>query len=230
VADFSDIKRELSRIKAESPVPLIGLTGGIATGKSTVSKLLVEKGASVIDFDLLSREVTLPHMHAYKEILKEFGDAILDENGLINRKALGAMVFKDQKIRKRLEEITHPRIFEHYLNRLMEILSKQETSMVVADVPLLIEGGHMDLFHLVVLVYCTLDNQIKRLMERNKISEREAMSIIKAQMPIDEKVNYSHIVISNNGSISKLKESVDCLWKLIIQRKPLTKIPHWIGV
>lgn len=229
MADLSKIKRELLNIKHSSPIPLIGLTGGIATGKSTVSKFLMEKGAAVIDFDVLAREVTLPDKPAYKEILEEFGTSILNENGFINRKALGEIVFKDDIMRKKLEKITHPRIFELYLNRVVEILSKQDTSMIIADIPLLIEAKQKELFHFVVLVYCSPNNQLKRLMKRNKFSEKEAIAIINTQMPIDEKINYSDIVIANNESITKLKESVDILWDLIIHKKPLSQTPYWIG-
>ncbi|MFO8090803.1 MAG: dephospho-CoA kinase [Desulfatiglandaceae bacterium] len=199
---------------------VIGLTGGIASGKSTVGSMLVERGASLIDFDDLAREVVEPASPALEEIVEIFGNGIMDHDGGLDRKALGRVVFFDPQQRKRLEAVTHPRIFDLYLHKAGTILAEKESATIIAAIPLLFELNLEELFHAVILVHAPEQLQKRRLMERDGISARHAEQILKSQMPIDEKVRRARFVVYNDGGLDETRRRVDALWRELQQMHP----------
>ena len=186
----------------------VGLTGGIACGKSTVARMLVEKGAVLIDFDGLSRSVQEPEGAVWLEIVRHFGEEILHEDRTIDRRRLGETVFADREKRELLNCLVHPAIFEEWQRRLAEIRARRADAIVVSDIPLLIEAGMKSMVDLVLLVYITPEEQIRRVMARDGSSREEAERRLAAQMPIDEKLRWADIVIRNGGSPEETRQSV----------------------
>ena len=205
----------LDIIRGKSDIILLGLTGGIASGKSTVAHMLGEMGCFVIDFDILSRRVVEPEKPAWQYIVDYFGGNILHDNGTIDRKKLSGIVFQDEKKREMLEEFIYPHIADEFIRQIKEIATEESGVVIQAVVPLLIEGNMQKLFHKVIVVYIPREKQIERLMERDVISRHEADNIIKAQMPIDEKIAHADFVINNENSLEETKEQVKDLWRSV---------------
>jgi len=193
-------------------VKIIGLTGGIASGKSLVAGILEKLGAVIIDADQLAREVVTPGTRAYKEIIKTFGSEILGSYGAINRKALGTTVFSNSAARKRLEQITHPAIKELAETRLTEERRKG-TEIVFYMAPLLIEAGVASSVDEVWIVYADQKTQLERLMMRDSIGHDEALQKIAAQLPIDEKIKLGKVIINNTGTREETEKQVIELWE-----------------
>jgi dephospho-CoA kinase len=178
---------------------LVGLTGGIASGKSAVSRQLAELGCRLVDADVLAREVVAPGEPAWRAILDEFGHEVALPDGGLDRKRLGALVFADPARRKRLEAITHPAITARRQAILDAWTAKGFDGVVVLDIPLLIEVGAAAHVDRVVLVYAARDVQLARLMQRDGFDRAEAERRVASQMPLEEKVRHSHFVIDNSG-------------------------------
>jgi len=193
-------------------VRIIGLTGGIASGKSTVARLLERRGAVVIDADQLSRDVVAPGEPAYYAIVAAFGNAILNEDQTINRTALGRLVFSSSEARQRLENITHPAIGKRAEEKLAE-LKRAGAPLVIYMAPLLIEAGATARVDDIWVVYLDRETQLKRVMERDGVTREEALQKVAAQMPMEEKRLYGSVVIDNCGSPAELEEQVIELWK-----------------
>jgi dephospho-CoA kinase len=204
---------QLEAIRGKDHRLLLGVTGGIATGKSTVVRMLAEKGAPVIDFDLLSRKVVEPDRPAWKDIVAYFGEQVLQEDRTLDRGKLSDLVFRDLEKRKKLEGFTHPRILEEFIRELNEIVSRDPEAIVQVDIPLLIELNLQYLFHKLLVVHVPPEVQIERLMEREGISREEASVRLKAQLPIDEKVGYADFVIHNEGALEETQRQVEELWE-----------------
>lgn len=197
---------------------VIGLTGGIASGKSTVSAILRELGAKIIDADLVVRDVEAPGSVAWREIVETFGRDILFPDGKINRKRLGEKVFGDAAKLAKLNRITHPRVVEAILQRIdryRQILPP--TGVVVVDAPLLIESGMTHLVDEVWLVVVDPQIQLERLMQRDHYDPAAAKQRLNAQLPVEEKKKYAHRIIDNNGSFLQLKEQVLRLWAEVVK-------------
>lgn len=194
---------------------VLGVTGGIASGKTTVANMLEELGAPIIDFDLLARQVVEPGQPAFKDIIAYFGDDVIDKNGTLDRKRLSGIVFSDPEKRKILERITHPRIFEAFLHQVREMAQKYPHGIVQAVIPLLFEADLRHLVHKVLMVYVSPDKQIERLIRRDSISHEEANRILKAQMPIDQKVAKADFVIHNEGNVDETRKAVNALWQTL---------------
>ena len=178
---------------------LVGLTGGIATGKSTVSAMLAHLGCRVIDADQLAREVVAPGQPAHAAIVAEFGPEVLQPDGYLDRKRLGAIVFNDPARRKRLEQITHPAVRQRQ-QRLLAMLEEEEHSgLVIWDVPLLFETNGADAMDRVVVVITDEETELARLIARDGSSEADARARIRSQMPVAEKAKRAHYVIDNSG-------------------------------
>ncbi len=190
----------------------VGLTGGIATGKSAVAKILRDFGRPVVDADILAREVTLVGTSGHSAVVKEFGEAVLLPNGELHRKKLAEAIFSDAKKRLRLEQILHPLIQEGRAKERLN-LERQGCELAFYDVPLLFEKNLQGEFDAVVLVYASPAEQKRRLMERNQLDARQASERLAAQMSIEEKVNLAQYVILNTGSISDLKLNVQTVLK-----------------
>lgn len=188
---------------------LVGLTGGIGSGKSTVAARLVEHGAELIDADQIAREVVLPGNPAFDKIVEHFGPDILDQDGFIDRPKLGAIVFGDERRRTLLNEITHPAVFERIANQL-ELLQAFD-GCVVLDVPLLVESGVERGYDAVVVVATKPETQVRRLVELRGMSEADARARIAAQAPLDEKLRVATHVIWNEDSEKELLVRVDAL-------------------
>jgi dephospho-CoA kinase len=191
---------------------VIGLTGGIASGKSTVAKTLERLGAAIIDADLLAREVVAPGEAAYQAIVAEFNEGILNPDRTINRRALGRLVFADPDARRRLEAITHPAIGRRAEQKLAD-LSRDGTRVVFYVAPLLIESGATSRVDEIWVVYADRETQTKRVMERDGIGRDEALQRISAQMPMDEKKKFGNVVIDNRGTPAETERQVREIWE-----------------
>ena len=192
---------------------LVGVTGGIASGKSTVARMLEELGAPVIDFDALSRSVVEPGKPAWKDIVAYFGEQVLLEDKTLDRKKISEIVFRDPEKRKRLEGFTHPRIYEDFRRLVKEYTQEDPDVIIQVVVPLLIEANLQYLFHKLLLVYIPQEKQIERLMDRDKISREMAQNILTAQLPIDEKKGYADFIVDNSGSLEETKRQVGEVWQ-----------------
>lgn len=190
---------------------VIGLTGGIASGKSTVSNILKELGAVVIDVDLVSRDVVSQGEIAYTKIIENFGRDILMTDGSINRKKLGNIVFSDHQKLILLNQITHPEIIKK-VKEIIVFYDKEHKKVVVVDAAILIEMGlykHVDCIWLVVV---DKETQLMRLIERDKLSRNDAQNRINAQITDEQRMEYANIVIDNTQSLNKVREKVRELW------------------
>jgi dephospho-CoA kinase len=183
-----------------------GLTGGIATGKSTVAKIFEDAGAIIIDADKIARDVVGKGRPAYHEIVKQFGREVLLPDGEINRGYLADIIFNDSDKKKALNRIVHPFVLQAMAEKLEQLEKDTPDAVVILDVPLLIESGmHKDMSD-VIVVYAPEHVQIKRLMARNNISETDALSRISSQMPIEEKKNLASILIDNSDTKERTRE------------------------
>jgi dephospho-CoA kinase len=191
----------------------IGLTGGIASGKSTVANILVERGALLVDADQVAREVVLPGEPGLEAIASTFGQAVIAPDGSLNRKALGEIVFRDKASLERLEAITHPAIRQRMQRRIHTFEEQFPERLIVADVPLLYETKQQNLYDGVMVVYVPAGVQCARLMERNSLTEEEAKRRISLQMGIEEKRSLADWVIDNSGSLVETKRQIDHFWK-----------------
>ena len=195
---------------------LVGLTGGIGSGKSTVAERLVEHGAELIDADQIAREVVEPGKPAWKKIVEHFGEGVLDDEGFIDRAALGAIVFGDDKKRALLNELTHPPIVNTIATQL-EVLQAFD-GVVVIDVPLLVESGVDRGYEAVVVVAAKPDTQLQRLVELRGMDRSEAQARIDAQSPLEDKLAIATHVIWNEGTLNELQAAVDEVAKDLVRR------------
>jgi dephospho-CoA kinase len=187
---------------------LVGLTGGIATGKSTVSNMFRALGCEVIDADLLAREVVAPGEPALAEIVAEFGRDVLQPDGALDRKKLGAVVFADAARRKRLEQITHPAIAARFQQRLAELEARGFAGVVFWDAPVMIESGGYRHMEKLVVVATDEATQAARLRARDAIDAAEADRKITSQMPVSEKAKLADYVIDNAGDRAATERQV----------------------
>ena len=192
---------------------LLGVTGSIATGKSTVAAMLEKLGARTIDFDVLSRVVVEPGKPAWKDIVAFFGEQVLRQDQTLDREKLRDIVFKDLQKKKKLESFQHPRIGEEFIELVKQYAGQDPDAIIQAVVPLLIEVNMQSMFHNILMVYASEDEQKKRLMKRDAVSEEMAMNMIRSQLPVDEKKGYCDLVIDNSGSPEQTRKQVAKLWQ-----------------
>jgi dephospho-CoA kinase len=185
---------------------IVGLTGGVASGKTAVSEVLREEGAYIIDADQIARELVQPHQPAWNKLVRTFGKEILQEDGSIDRKKLADRVFVDPSQRKLLNQILHPLITEEIDRRTREIGQKNPEAIVVIDAPLLIEVGYHRRVDRLMVVTSTQAEQVERLKARDGINYEEALRILSSQMPVEEKVKLADFVIRNEGSLAEVRE------------------------
>jgi dephospho-CoA kinase len=202
--------------RLEGTMRIIGLTGGIASGKSTVAAFFKGHKIPVIDADEIARNVVQPKKPAYQKIVETFGKGVLLPDGKLDREKLGQIVFSDESKRKLLESITHPEIFRE-IGWKVAALKKKKTVMAIVDAALLFESELHHQMHKNILVRLHPDIQLKRLMVRNKLSEKEAWPRILSQMPTPEKEKFSDFVIDNSGSLEETRDQVRRL--IVILRK-----------
>ncbi|KIL41688.1 dephospho-CoA kinase [Gordoniibacillus kamchatkensis] len=196
----------------------IGLTGGIACGKSTVATMLEQRGAIVIDADQIAREVVLPGMPALGRIAERFGPAVLAPDGTLDRKRLGAIVFSDEAARRDLEAILHPPIRALMRERKEHFELASPDKLVVLDIPLLYESKLEPMVSRVMVVYCPRKVQLERLVQRDKLTAEQAEARLAAQLPIEDKRRMADIVIDNSGTLEHTQRQVDTFWSSL----PLT--------
>jgi dephospho-CoA kinase (EC 2.7.1.24) len=191
---------------------VIGLTGGIASGKSTVSSILRNLGAFIIDADIVSREIMIKGTKRYNILVNEFGKEILRKDGEIDRKKLGNLVFADKQKLNRLNEITHPEI----IRRIKEIIEEERKNgkekAIVLDAALLIEMRLFNMVDEVWLVVVDKKTQIRRLMKRDNLNYNDALNRIKSQMSIEDKMKYADFIINNCKDFNAIKKQVELLW------------------
>ena len=197
----------------------VGLTGGIASGKSTVAKMLAEKGAILIDFDELAHAVQEPEGPVWQKIVAHFGLDILGPDRTIDRRKLGAVVFGNREKLELLNRLVHPAVSTEWQRRIAEIRTTQPDAIVLSDIPLLLEAGLKPQVDLVLLVYIPPEEQINRLMRRNGYGRDEALSRLASQMPLDAKLPEADIVIRNDGSRGETQNAVDALWQELQERE-----------
>lgn len=190
---------------------ILGITGNIASGKSTVVKMLVEKGAHHIDSDVVYHELIAPGQPLLARLVDHFGEEILAEDGSLNRKALGAIVFSDAEKLRQLDALTHPAVVAEVDRRAFAI----EDGVVILDAVKLIESGHYKVCDAVWLVTAPEPLQVSRLMARNDLDEAEARKRVAAQPPLGPKRKVADLEIVNDGSLDDLRQQVDAAWDML---------------
>jgi len=197
---------------------IVGITGGIACGKTTLSDLLAEKGAIPINADEIGHQLLKAGSPVIGELTDAFGEDILEASGDVSRKKLGAIVFKEKAAREQLNSILHPLIIERSRGHARQLVEEDPMSIVLLDAPLLIEAGAYDTVDLIVVVTASSETQLRRTLERSiaqgrPLTESEVQARIDSQMPVTEKVKYADVVIENDGTLEDLHKQVDVLWE-----------------
>jgi dephospho-CoA kinase len=178
----------------------VGLTGGLASGKTFVGKALAALGCHLIQADELGHEVLLPGGEAYEGTVREFGTGILDSNGYIDRRRLGALVFQAPDQLKKLTDIVHPAVRRREDLMIAQIVATDPDAIVVVEAAILVETGSYRSFDRLIVVTCTFEQQVERAMHRDSYSREEALARIRRQLPLEEKVRVAHYVIDSSGS------------------------------
>lgn len=194
----------------------VGLTGGIASGKTTARKMFEKLGAYTLDADALSHKA-LCQEDVYQKLLKHFGSDILNKNIEVDRKKLGRIVINDRKELRFLESVVHPKIAEMRDAFIENVKKKDKNAVIIYDVPLLYEKKMENMFDTIIVVYVDRKTQIKRIMERNKISEEGAEKRLKLQMDIEEKKKKAQIIIDNRGTLDDTFKQVKNIWDKTIK-------------
>ncbi|MGL5316265.1 MAG: dephospho-CoA kinase [Peptostreptococcaceae bacterium] len=198
---------------------ILGLTGNIGCGKSSLSNILKEHNIDIIDADIISREI-FEDKKLLNLVYDKFGESIKNKDGTLNRRALGNIVFNDDEKLVLLNSLTHPRIKEKIIKKTIEI-KESGKSIAVIDAALLVEGGYLDTVDKLIVVICEESVQISRIQNRDSCTKEEAISRIKSQMSQEEKSKYANYIINNSGSINDLKDEAN---KLILYIKE-----NWCG-
>ncbi|MCD6391661.1 MAG: dephospho-CoA kinase [Dehalococcoidia bacterium] len=197
---------------------IVGLTGSVGTGKSTVAKFFRQLGAYVIDWDELARMVIRPHSKAWKEIVEYFGKDFLNEDLTINRQKLAEVVFSDKEKVTKLNRIVHPEVLKEDERITTEIKSIDPDAMIIKDIPLLFELTHPIFVDKIVVVSASEQTQLKRLEEKG-ITREDAQNRIKFQLPLEEKIKSADFVINNEGSLEETKRQVEEIYTLLTTNK-----------
>lgn len=187
---------------------IIGLTGSIASGKSTVSKMLEKKGYPIVDADLVARQVVEPGTETLKQIEELFGKRVIREDGLMDREKVGQLIFTDPANRKKLNDVIHPAIRQEML-RQRNALAEAGHEMIIMDIPLLFESRLQHFVDKILVVSVTEENQLERLMKRNGLSEQDARSRINSQLPMSVKAEGADAVIYNDGTIEETERQLN---------------------
>lgn len=198
---------------------IIGVTGGIGSGKSSVSSILNDLGAYVIDADEIAKKIVKKEMPALKEITTEFGADVIDEGGELDRKKLGEIVFGDNEKLKKLNEITHKYIIDEIVNETRNMAKTGRYSIVVIDAPIPVEHGFLDISDIVLVIDASDLTRMKRIMERDNISEEEALKRINSQMNREAYLRLADHVIENEAGYEELEKNTVKLWMTLKEKK-----------
>jgi dephospho-CoA kinase len=193
---------------------IVGLTGGVGTGKSTVTNFFRKLGAYIIDWDELARKVTRPHLKAWKEIVEYFGEGILNDDMTINRQKLADIVFSDKEKVEKLNQLVHPEVFKEDERITSDIKSLDPDALIIKDIPLLFEVARPIFMDKVVVVSASEQTQLRRLEEKG-MSRDDAQSRIKSQLPLEEKIKSADFVINNDGPPEETKRQVEKIYSLL---------------
>ncbi len=215
---YLGLDKMMQKVKGDGRHLLLGVTGGIASGKSTISNMLSELGSPLIDFDLIARQVVEPGTPGLAKIVDYFGQQVLAEDGSLDRQKLSDIVFGDMEKRKKLETFTHPPIYEEFFKQTAEIAAKDPDAIIQVSVPLLIELNLQYLFDKMLVIYVPDKVQVERLAARDGITQEAAANILKAQLPIDEKLQFADYVIDNTKDIAHAKAQVEEVWKSLHEK------------
>jgi len=196
---------------------VIGITGGLGTGKSTVAGILKDMTAPVIDADAVTHQLLQPGTCVYDRVVSRFSPDIVDEEGLIDRKKLANIVFSHEEARRDLERIVHPAVIEQ-MEQEIQMFACRGQDLAVLDVPLLLEVGLDELCDEVWVVWCTPQQQLARVMRRDDLDCQKIKRRMTAQMPMQEKVKLADRVVDNSGSLCELRDEVFCLWRRLQNR------------
>ncbi|HEU4685169.1 MAG TPA: dephospho-CoA kinase [Nitrospira sp.] len=194
---------------------LVGLTGGVASGKTTIGKMFQRCGAVLIDADKLSREVVEPGKPAWRDIVKHFGKAVLNPDGTLNRAALGRIVFRDRAKRRRLERIIHPRVARRQASLVKAAARNNHRAVVVYEVPLLFEAGIDQRVDHIIVVTGDRATQLSRLMRRNRLTKSEALRRIRSQLPLAAKMAKADTVLNGTAPRRELARRVRSLYRML---------------
>jgi dephospho-CoA kinase len=186
----------------------VGLTGGIATGKTTVGKMFVELGCHLIDSDGITHQLFEPGQAVNAAVVQVFGERVLGEDGGINRKVLGEIVFSDPAARSKLNALVHPAVIQRQQEWLKQIEEKDPAGIGIVDAALMIESGNYKNYDKVIVVTCTPAVQKRRLRERSGLSEEQAEARIRSQMPMEEKGKYADYVVDNSSDLAETRRQV----------------------
>ena len=206
-------EQQINSLRGDDNRLLLGVTGCIATGKTAVANMLEELGAPIIDFDVLSRVVVEPDKPAWKDIVSFFGEQVLLEDRTLDRDKLREIVFRDMEKRKKLESFIHPKIGEEFTRLVEQYANEKPNAIIQVVIPLLFETNMHPIFHHLLMVYAPEEVQIKRLMERDGITEEMAMNMIRSQISVEEKKGYCDLIIDNSGSLEETRKKVEELWE-----------------
>jgi dephospho-CoA kinase len=201
----------------------IGLTGGIATGKSYVLEILRELGCEVLDADYVAHEVIERGQPAYQEIIDHFGEAIVGPDGRIDRAKLGVIVFNDRSEREKLNSIVHPKVFQYQARWFEEVMRKNPSAIAVVDAALMIETGSYRRFDKLIVVYCAPELQLERLMKRSNLRREDALARISAQMPSAEKLKYADYSIDTSNGFEDTRRQVEAIYRNLVEEDHETK-------
>lgn len=200
---------------------LIGLTGGIGSGKSTALRVFKKLGARVIDADVLARKAVEPGKPAWRDIKQRFGVGVFHKNGRLDRKKLAARVFNNKKALKELNAIVHPRVKAMEAELINGIKKSDKKAVIVADAPMMIEAGFHRSKDVLVVMDSTEENQIKRTVKSGRLNRRQAKARIRAQMPTAQKKKFADYIIENNGTIAECRKNAQAVYRLILKEHRL---------
>jgi len=198
-------------------IPVIGLTGGIGAGKSTVTQMLAELGAAVIDADKVGHQIYLPDLPAWREIVEAFGAEVLNPDRTINRQALGQIVFADPQALRRLNHIVHPKMFDRMVELIAELHARGGLEAIVVEAAVLIEANWMPLVDQVWVVVASEAVVVDRLAKQRHLAPEQVRTRIAAQLPNDERLKHAHVVIRNDGSLEEVRDVVQHAWDRLTQ-------------
>ena len=195
---------------------VIGVTGGVGTGKTTVANMLKRLGAVVLDADAMAHQAMEPRRLAWREIVKAFGEGVLNDDQTVNRKRLAALAFQDEQNRKRIERIIHPRVLREIKVRLHRLRRIRKMQVVVLDIPLLIEAGAQDLADVLVVVTAPADVQRERLRDKFGWTDEEITARISAQWDLSAKAALADLVVDNGDGVEATRTQVKRLWNRLV--------------